>query len=416
MAVPAGRRGARTLAQHCRAPRPARGTPAEVRTLACPPEPDAAARAHSDAVAAALARRLAEAGGWMPLEAYLRFVLYAPGLGYYAAGARKFGADGDFVTAPELSPLYGASLAVEVAAHLARHGGDVIELGAGTGRLAADLLRGLEAQAALPHRYLILEVSPDLRERQRETLAHAAPAHAPQVAWIENLPERWDGVVVMNEVLDAIPPHVLVRREGRWYERGVAGRDGGFAIEDRPLEAGPLRRLGEARFPWNIDYESEVNPAAEALVEDLGRRAANGTILAIDYGFPRAEYYHPQRASGTLMGHYRHRTHADPLLWPGLSDLTAHVDFTSIAEAGVRAGLSVAGFATQAGFLLSCGILDRLAAVGPPTSVDYLREAAAVQKLLSPAEMGELFKVLALATGSAEPGPGFRLADTRHRL
>ena len=390
--------------------------PPDVCPAASLPEPDAAARAHSAAVVQALARQLAEAGGWIPLETYLRFVLYAPGLGYYVAGARKFGADGDFVTAPELSPLYGAALAVEVAAHLRRHGGDVIELGAGTGRLAVDLLRGLEAECALPRRYAILEVSPDLRERQRATLARDAAGLAARVEWLDALPVRWDGVVVLNEVLDAVPPHVLARRDGAWFERGVARRGDGLTLEDRSLGPGALRALGEARFPERGDYASEVNPAAEALVEDLGGRAGNGTILAIDYGFPRGEYYHPQRATGTLMGHYRHRAHADPLLWPGLSDLTAHVDFTAIAEAGVRAGLSVAGFATQAGFLLSCGILDRLAAVGPPRSIDYMRAAAAVQQLTSPAEMGELFKVLALATDTAEPGPGFRLADMRRRL
>jgi SAM-dependent MidA family methyltransferase len=381
------------------------------------PEPDAAARAHSAAVVESLARRITEAGGWIPLETYLRFALYAPGLGYYVAGARKFGAAGDFVTAPELSPLFGATLAVEVAAHLARHGGGmVIELGAGTGRLAADLLRGLEVERARPRRYAILEVSPELRERQRETLAREAAPLAPCVDWIDAPPRHWDGVVVMNEVLDAVPPHVVVRRDGCWFERGVALADAGLAIEDRPLSFGPLQELAKARFPEDIDFTSEINPAAEALVEDLARRAGRGTILAIDYGFPRAEYYHPQRANGTLMGHYRHRSHADPLLWPGLSDLTSHVDFTAVAEAGVRAGLSVAGFATQAGFLLSCGILDRLAAVGPPTSAAYMRAAAAVQKLTSPAEMGELFKVLALATDAVQPGPGFRLADMRGRL
>jgi SAM-dependent MidA family methyltransferase len=387
-----------------------------VAAAAALPEPDAAARAHSAAVVDALSRRIDAEGGWIALEAYLRFVLYAPGLGYYVAGTRKFGPAGDFVTAPELSPLFGAALAVEVCAHLARHGGEVIELGAGSGSLAADLLRGLEAARALPRRYAILEVSPDLRERQQAALAREVPDLAARVEWIDALPARWDGVVVMNEVLDAIPPHVLVRRGGRWSERGVVRCGDGFAIEDRPLGPGPLRALAESRFPEAIDYVSEVNPVAEALVEDLGRRAGSGAILAIDYGFPRGEYYHPQRTTGTLMGHYRHRAHADPLLWPGLSDLTAHVDFTAIAEAGVRGGLSVAGFTTQAGFLLSCGILDRLAAVGQPTSVDYLREAAAVQKLLSPAEMGELFKVLALATDAPEPGPGFRLADMRRRL
>ena len=205
------------------------------------PAPDATARAHGAAVAAALALEIDAAGGWIPLETYVRFVLYAPGLGYYVAGARKFGAAGDFVTAPELSPLFGAALAVEVAAHLLRHGGDVIELGAGTGRLAADLLRGLDTAAAMPGRYAILEVSPDLRERQRATLAREAPTLAGRVEWLDALPARWDGVVVMNEVLDAVPPHVLVRRGGHWFERGVVRTGAGLALADRPLRPGSLR-------------------------------------------------------------------------------------------------------------------------------------------------------------------------------
>ena len=220
----------------------------------------------------------------------------------------------------------------------------------------------------------------------------------------------------MNEVLDAVPVHVVVRRGGEWLERGVRDTGGGFAVEDRVMSDGPLRQLAEARFPSGGDYESELNPAAEALIEDLGRRLRSGAILVVDYGFPRHEYYHPQRTTGTLIGHYRHRSHLDSFLWPGLSDLTAHVDFTAIAHAGARAGLTVAGFTTQAAFLLGCGILDRLRAVGAPESRDYLREASAVQKLLSPAEMGELFKVMALARSDDIAWPGFTLADMRHRL
>ena len=217
----------------------------------------------------------------------------------------------------------------------------------------------------------------------------------------------------MNEVLDAIPVHVVVRRGAEWLERGVVERDGGLAFEDRALPeriASPAR--ASSAFPPRGDYESELNPAAEALIEDLGRRLRSGAMLVIDYGFPRHEYYHPQRAAGTLIGHYRHRAHVDPFLWPGLSDLTAHVDFTAIAEAGVRAGLEVAGFTTQAAFLLGCGILDRLQEIGAPESRDYLREASAVQKLLSPAEMGELFKVMALARSGGHRLAGF--ADGRH--
>ena len=212
----------------------------------------------------------------------------------------------------------------------------------------------------------------------------------------------------MNEVLDALPPSIVVRADDEWREQGVVMRDDGtLALSLRPLADARLAALAAARFPAG-DYTSEINPAAEALVEDVARRLAVGAMLVIDYGFPRAEYYHPQRATGTLMAHYRHRAHGDPLRWPGLTDLTAHVDFTAIAEAGERAGLSVAGFASQAAFLLATGLLDRLAEVGPPETAVYLREAAAVQTLTSPAEMGELFKVLALARSADIAWPGFR--------
>lgn len=378
--------------------------------------PDAAALAHSANVIAAVRANIAARGGWLPFAAYMQTVLYAPGLGYYVAGASKFGAAGDFVTAPELTPLFARSLAVQLDAIRGRGGGDVLELGAGTGRLAADLLASLHDVAPSSWRYRILEPSPELRDRQRATVERCAPGSASRVEWLDSLPERIDGVVLMNEVLDAIPVHVVVRRDDGWFERGVTDRGGGLAFEDRALAPGSLRQLAKARFPSEGDYESELNPAAEALIEDLGRRLHSGAILVVDYGFPRHEYYHPQRAAGTLIGHYRHRAHVDPFLWPGLSDLTAHVDFTAIAEAGVRAGLAVAGFTTQAAFLLGCGILDRLREIGAPASRDYLREASAVQKLLSPAEMGELFKVMALARSDDIAWPGFALADMRRRL
>lgn len=346
----------------------------------------------------------------------MRLVLYAPGLGYYVAGARKFGDAGDFVTSPELTPLYAQALAVQVGAILDHAKGDVLELGAGSGRLAADLLSSLDAMGTPPRRYRIVEVSPELRERQRATIERSVPSLAPRVEWLDDLPVQHTGAVVLNEVLDAIPVHVIARRSEQWFERGVRAADDGLAYNDRPLPEGALRTLASKRFPESGDYESEVNPTAEALIEELGRRLEAGAILAIDYGFPRHEYYHAQRAKGTLMGHYRHRAHADPFLWPGLSDLTAHVDFTAIAEAGERAGLDVAGFTTQAAFLVGCGILERLREVGPPETTDYLREASAVQMLLSPAEMGELFKVLALARGDGIAWTGFTLADMRHRL
>jgi len=381
------------------------------------PEPDADARAHSARVVAAIARALDAAGGFLTLERYVSMALYEPGLGYYVAGARKFGSAGDFVTAPELTPLFGAALAAQVARILAATRERVVlELGAGTGALCADLLVALAAQGALPHRYEILEVSPDLRERQRATLAARAPALVGRVTWLDRLPARIAGAIVMNEVLDAVPAHVVVRRDGAWLERGVTLRDGRLALDERPLVHGPLRALAEARFPPDQDYASELNPAAEALVGALARKLSAGAMLIVDYGFPRAEYYHPQRVDGTLVAHYRHRVLSDVLVLPGLADLTAHVDFTAIAEAGERAGLHVAGFASQGAFLLGCGILDALARCGEPESAAYLREAAAVQKLVSPAEMGELFKVLGLTRSERIDWPGFAISDRSSRL
>jgi SAM-dependent MidA family methyltransferase len=384
------------------------------------PTPDPDARAHSQRVAERIRDEIATAGGWIPFARYMELALYAPGLGYYAAGATKLGAAGDFVTAPELTPLYGGAVATQVAAILAASGRrEVVELGAGSGRLAADVIAGLAARDALPSRYAILEPSPELRERQRATLAREVAPFLDRVAWLDALPAAVDGAVLANEVLDAIPVHLVARRDGTYLERGVTAAPPAsgvaFAWEDRPAD-GRLAALAASRFPPGGDYASEVNPAAEALVAGVARRLAGGAMLLVDYGFPAAEYYHPQRGTGTLMCHYRHRSHAEPFAWPGLTDITAHVDFSAMAEAGARAGLTVAGFAAQAPFLIGCGILDALAAAGAPESPGYIRAAAAVQKLLSPAEMGELFKALALARTPGIAWPGFALANRDHAL
>ena len=386
--------------------------------LATLPSPDPPALAHSERVAAHVRAAIVAADGWIPFARYMDFALYAPGLGYYATGASKLGAGGDFTTAPEMTPLFGAALAVQVEAILAATGArEIVELGAGTGRLAADVLHALGARNALPSRYAILEVSADLRARQQAMLEQAAVDRRCRIDWLETLPPSIDGAVIANEVLDAIPVHVVARKAGRYFERGVVEDAlwGVLAFSDRPAPA-RLAALAAARFPPDIDYVSELNPAAEALVAELGRRLVGGAALFIDYGFPCAEYFHAQRSEGTLLCHYRHRVHDDPLHWPGLSDITSHVDFTAIAEAGERAGLAVAGFAAQAPFLLGCGILELLAAVGAPGSAAYAKAAAAVQRLLSPAEMGELFKVLAFTRNMRIPWPGFTLADHRHRL
>ncbi len=281
------------------------------------PEPDAAARDHSARVVAMVRAEIARSGGWITFARYMQLVLYAPGLGYYVAGARKFGGDGDFVTAPETTPLFAQALAAQVAPILAATTArELVEFGAGSGALAADLMNALGKLGALPSRYAILDVSPDLRERQRAEIARRAGDHIARVEWIDVLPAEIDGAVVMNEVLDAIPPHLVLRRHGEWFERGVA-RTEILRWEDRPLADDSLRAAATARFPAAGDYLSEINPAAEALVEDVGRRMTGGAMLIIDYGFPQAEFYHAQRSEGTLMGHYRHHSHADPFLWPG---------------------------------------------------------------------------------------------------
>ncbi len=380
------------------------------------PAPDDAAAAHSAQVVEAVRARIDVAGGFISLADFIELALYAPGLGYYVAGARKFGPAGDFVTAPEMTPLFARALALQVEAILAvTDAREIVELGAGSGALACDLLRALDTAGALPARYVILEVSPDLRERQRESIARLAPVQAARVEWVDRLPARIDGAVILNEVLDAVPAHTVVRRDGAWLERGVVWDDR-LRLEDRPLAPGSLRALALARFPPEIDYMSELNPGAEALTAALGARMVGGALLALDYGFPQAEYYTAQRHGGTLMAHYRHRALADPLWWPGLTDLTAHVDFSAIALAGERGGLTVAGYASQAAFLLGCGILARLQEVGAPDSVAYIRAVTVVQKLLAPAEMGELFKVLALAKSEGIAWPGFATGDRSHRL
>jgi len=382
------------------------------------PAPSAAERAHSDSVVAPVVHMIAEEEGWISFADYMNAVLYAPGLGYYAAGAHKFGAAGDFVTAPELTPLFGRTLAIQLAQVLASvPEGDILEIGPGSGRLAGDVLETLAESDALPARYLLLEVSPDLRERQREHLSAQVGDLMRRVEWIDVLPEGWRGAVIANEVLDAVPAHLIVRRGGAWLERGVTVDTGAcLAFCDRPLAPGLLRNIAQSRFPADGDYVSEVNPTAEALVTSVAARCERGLMLLVDYGFPAAEFYHPQRDGGTLMAHYRHRALADPFFYPGLCDMTAHVDFSAIARAGVAAGMTVAGFATQANFLVNCGVLDALARCGDPQSAAYLRAASTVQKLTSPAEMGELFKVLALTRELDVELIGFRDGDRSHRL
>ena len=375
------------------------------------PEPSPEALDVSRRLCSLIGGEISREGGWISFARYMELALYAPGLGYYAAGTPKFGSAGDFVTAPEISPLFGRVLAHQFSEVLMACGGSILELGAGSGHLAADIMGELERLGELPQAYCILEVSPSLRARQRELLA----PWGGRVRWLDAMPEEFSGVIFGNEVLDALPAHLLRWEVEQVYERGVAMAEGtGFRFVDRPLSSGPL--LDAAReIAAEPGYVSEISLALPALVESLGRCLRRGLLLFVDYGFGRAEYYHPQRRQGTLVGHYRHRMLDDPFYLPGLADLTAHVDFTSVADAALAAGLQLSGYTSQAHFLLNAGITQFLQATDVAPSAAYLRRAADVQKLLSPAEMGELFKVIGCTRDAPVPS-GFASGDRRHQL
>ncbi len=379
------------------------------------PEPSEDAKAASRALCARITDDIRRNGGWISFARYQELALYEPGLGYYAGGSHKFGADGDFVTAPELTPLFGQALARQVAQVTAASKPVVLEAGAGSGRLAADLLTALEALGAAPERYLILELSGELRARQRATFEREAPALADRVEWLDAMPERFSGCIVGNELLDAIPVVTFAQREENVMERGVAlADDGRFAWAERP--AGEPLAAAVAELDLPIGFVGETGLPARAWTAEWGSRLECGALLLIDYGLPRHELYHPQRSGGTVRCHYRHRAHDDPFWWPGLSDITTHVDFTAIAEAGHEAGLDVLGYTSQATFLMNCGIGELLAARQSANDESSARALRAAQVLMAPGEMGELFKVIALGRGIAGPLTGFAIGDRLHAL
>jgi SAM-dependent MidA family methyltransferase len=376
------------------------------------PVPSPEAAAHSQALAELIARRIDESGGWIPFSRFMQIALYEPGYGYYAAGARKFGGEGDFVTAPEISPMFARCLAMQAHQVMSRSVPEVLEIGPGTGVLAADLFAELKAQGAAPRRYRLLEVSPDLRERQRELVARRHPDDVARFEWLDALPETISGFVVANEVLDVLP-FSLVRRaaDGEILERGVSLTEAGFAWEDERLPEGELRRRARRVLPpGDFEYVTEVNLAAEALVRTIAGSLERGLALFVDYGYAHAEYYHPQRSAGTMRCHYRHRFHADPFFRPGLQDITAHVDFSAMARAAESGGAEVMGYTTQAHFLISCGLGVLVSEGDPGMTLSRLKATSAVLRLINPQEMGELFKVLGIGRGIAPPLLGFQSA------
>ena len=393
---------------------------ASANVLSQLPAPDAAAQAHSEKLIASIAAEIAAAGGQISFARYMELALFAPGLGYYPAGARKFGEQGDFVTAPEISPLFSRALAQQLAEVLCAFdgAGDVLEVGGGSGVMAADMLAELEILDALPAQYLILELSADLQERQRETLATRVPHLLERVRWLHELPTPgFRGVVVANELLDALPVQCFVTRENGVQERCVGFAEGRFQWTDTMPDGLLLpEHLTEIVAKLPPGYASEINPAATGWVQSIASLLDAGVVLLIDYGYAAAEYYHPRRDGGTLMCHYRHRAHDDPFVYPGLQDITAHVDFTAIAEAAVSAGLEVRGYNTQGFFLLGNGISELAQPFEKLDERQQILQAQQLRTLTLPAEMGERFKVIALAQNYHQPLRGFAMQDLRHQL
>ncbi len=379
------------------------------------PTPTADAVEHSGRLGALIRGSINDAGGWISFAQFMDLALYAPGLGYYSAGLHKFGSEGDFVTAPELGSLFATTLARQAAQILHSGIADIIEYGAGSGRLARDLLRALAELDCLPQRYCILETSADLRARQQMLLAREAPQIASRVTWLDRMPEAVEALVIANEVLDAMPAHLISARSDGIDEIGVSlDAAGEFAWQPR-MAGGALLEAAQ-RLPLAPGLTSEVSLAACAFVQTLSASLRRGAAILFDYGFPQREYYHPQRSAGTLMCHYRHHAHADPLCLVGLQDITTHVDFSAVADAAIAGGSEVFGYTGQAQFLINCGITDLLAATPADDTAAYLPLAAQAQTLTSPAEMGELFKVFAFGRGFDDALTGFVRGDRCHAL
>jgi len=379
---------------------------------------------HQQALLAYLEKEAFQHGGVLSFADFMKIALYAPGLGYYSAGMAKIGKEGDFITAPEVSSFFSQCVANQCAAILNSLSPDssILELGAGTGRMASDLLLDLKSKNALPRCYMILEVSADLKERQQVLLQQSLPDYYENIKWITDLNDSFSGIILANEVIDALPVHLFkISEHGDILEGIVTQRDKTWTLEyDTPLTPklpDAVQALQSSLSePFAPFYTSEILLSLSPWLASLGRCLEKGVMLFIDYGFPRHEYYHPSRNSGTLMCHSRHRAHSDPMQHIGLQDITSHVDFTALALAAKQCGLNVAGFTTQANFLMSNGLLSLMS----PASFENIKEATQIsqqiQMLTAPHEMGELFKVMALTKKYDEPLQGFQERDHRHRL
>ena len=364
------------------------------------PEPSADALLASRALESLIKDDIRAHHDWISFARFMELALYAKDLGYYAGGLSKLGKDGDFTTAPEITPLFGATIGRFAADCFGNESLRILEFGAGTGRLALDVMQSCAARGVAVDEYLIVELSADLRERQRDMLSGF-----PQVRWLSVPPTAFSGLILCNEVLDAMPVHLLVKQQDRWFERGVSLSGDRFIFSDQEADADLATQIPDAGSLPN-GYLTEVHPQQCGFVRmlsDLLKSGGRGLALLIDYGFPAREYFLPQRQQGTLMCHYRHHAHADPFYLPGLQDVTAHVDFTATAVAAQESGLRVAAYMSQAEFLIAAGLIELMGQIAPEDAPPWLSQSQAVQKLTSPAEMGELFKVLLLSQGIELP-------------
>ena len=379
------------------------------------PLPSPAAQQSSANLQTLLAEEIRKHGNWIPFSRFMELVLYAPQYGYYTGGSHKIGNNGDFITAPTLTPLFAQTLARQLQELLPQTAGNIYEFGAGTGQLAADLLNNLSDGI---NRYYIIEISPELAARQKDLIQTLAPQAAQKIIHLSVLPETFDGIIIGNEVLDAMPVEIIRKDEGSSFEHvGVCLDNDRFTYSARPLHDLQLSALASLYFPKiSSPYTSELHPQQYAFIRTLASRLEHGCMIFIDYGFDAAQYYHPQRDQGTLIGHYRHHVIHNPFDFIGLADLTAHVNFTDIAQAGTDAGLDLIGYLPQSHFLLNLGITELLAQTGKTNSAAYIREAAAVQKLIDQHEMGELFKVIAFGKNINIDWTGFCFGDICYKL
>ena len=383
------------------------------------PPPGTEADAHSLRLLEKLHTQITAQGGAISFEQYMQAALYQRELGYYRCGTEKFGAGGDFITAPEISPLFAQCLAA-FALQVAQEEPRILEVGAGSGKLAAHMLQHLQAQQATQTHYYILELSAELRQRQRQTISEVCPQMLERVQWLDDLPDGFVGVVIANELLDAMPVRRFRIRERQLFEQYVAWCDGLLCFRDQALsDVRLIDRIATLREQTTLReadaYLSEVNFMAEDWVRTLGSKLEQGVVLLLDYGYPRSAYYHAQRSSGTLMCHYQHRAHPDPLILPGLQDITAHVDFTAMADAALDADMQIAGFTTQGHFLLNLGLLD-YAARDEMDERKRLQINTEIKRLTLDSEMGEQFKVMACSKRYDKLVPGFQHNDLRQLL